>query len=63
MWEDGVADIGCYASGCTSADGLIVRPDSNFLWNAMVDKTKPLPYICMSNCVRGYLWVPSKYSI
>ncbi len=44
----------------TLADGLIVRPDSNFLWNAFVDKTKPLPYICMSNCVRGYLWFPSE---
>ena len=59
LWEAGVVDIGCYATGCTSADGLVVRPDSNFLWNAVVDKTKPLPYICMSNCVRGYVWIPS----
>jgi hypothetical protein len=55
-----MADIGCYASGCTPADGLVVRPDSNFLWNAVVDKSKPLPYICMSNCTRGYLWFPGE---
>ena len=56
QWEAGLVDIGCYASGCTPADGLVLRPDSNFLWNANVDKTKALPYICQSNCDRGYLW-------
>ncbi len=61
MWEAGIADIGCYATGCTVADGLVVRPDSNFLWNAVVDKSKALPYVCMSNCVRGYLWFPRKF--
>jgi hypothetical protein len=60
MWENGMVNIGCYATGCTEADGLVVRPDSGFAWNAVVDKTKELPYICMSNCPRGYEWMKSK---
>ena len=57
-WESELPDIGCYASGCTSLDGLVLRPDSEYTWNALVDKSTELPYVCRSQCPRGFKWYP-----
>ena len=62
-WDNDEADIGCFTSGCTNADGIVLRSayssgsDSVTLyWNALVDKSIEKPYICQSECPRGYLW-------
>ena len=33
---------GCLGSGCTEDDGLILRADAKFIWNAYVDKVSCL---------------------
>ena len=62
-WESQQADIGCYASGCSGLDGVIIRPDSDFAWNAMVDKSLELPYICLSKCPKGFRWYRGMYQL
>ena len=60
-WQSKVPNIGCLGAGCTEVDGLILRADSKFVWNAFVDKSTALPYVCLSKCKKGYQWFPSKY--
>ena len=62
-WESKAENIGCFSSGCTKDDGLILRPDSGYSWNAVVDKSLKLPYVCLSRCKKGYQWFPSKRQI
>jgi hypothetical protein len=66
-WEGNVENLGCRVDGgCTVEDGLVIRPSygkssdtMSIAWNAIVDKDRELPYVCMSACPRGYLWFPS----
>ena len=56
-WESGIQNIGCLNSGCTDNNGLVVRPDSDFAWNAY-DKDSELPYICVSKCPVNFKLYP-----
>ena len=54
-WESGIENIGCLGTGCEAWDGITLVSKSNFAWNAN-DKSKELPYICMSKCPVNFIW-------
>ncbi len=58
-WESSIENIGCPNGGvCTTNQSLLLRADAAYVWNAG-SKNEPLPYICVSKCIKGYLWHPT----
>ena len=56
-WESGLVSLGCPRNNCTGNEGLVMRPTSQFAWNAFSDDTLS-PYLCASKCKQGYHYYP-----
>eukprot|EP00095_Tigriopus_kingsejongensis_P007775 maker-scaffold154_size301342-snap-gene-2.20 protein:Tk07775 transcript:maker-scaffold154_size301342-snap-gene-2.20-mRNA-1 annotation:"macrophage mannose receptor 1-like" len=60
-WALGIKDFGCPKSGCQGGHGMSMRLSLPFEWEAR-NKSESLPYICMSECPKGFKWLPAVQS-
>merc|ERR1712015_399171 len=58
FWEKGKVGQGCGGECLDYIHRLVFNTRAKYAWRAE-DKTKPYPYICISECTSGYVWQPT----